>query len=149
MPRQQCRKYRRNFADRRVSCNSASMDVDLEFNTPFSGVVYPDNQWKEECRWLGTRSRQLVVTIPLNTDASPRASQPFCGVQLDEVPNPDHSQVPTANHFFCTSHKRWRPAELKVRLPLTSLPLSGSHSPPNPDLKADTDARQMRKARKR
>lgn len=67
--------------ERRVSCNSNSMDVDFEFNGPFNGVIYPDKHWKDECKWFGNSARQKVITIPLNTDV---VSGRYCGVSLDE-----------------------------------------------------------------
>lgn len=59
------------------------MMVSFEFSQPFFGVVYTNQFYQaKDCKWDGNTSRQLQVSIPLNSNPS---SPPYCGVQLKEV----------------------------------------------------------------
>ncbi|KHN85273.1 hypothetical protein Tcan_07352, partial [Toxocara canis] len=64
-----------------VRCHSDRMEIHLEFDEPFEGIVFAEKHYQQQaCRWLGNSSRSLAITIPTPTTTSTTS----CGVSLEQ-----------------------------------------------------------------
>ncbi|VDN45239.1 unnamed protein product [Gongylonema pulchrum] len=65
-----------------VNCHSNRMEVQLEFEEPFSGVIFADQAYNDSsCRWEGQLSSKLNFTIPVSTKDGLSA----CEATLEQV----------------------------------------------------------------
>lgn len=71
------------ISDQSVMCYSDQMLVNLEFVEPFDGLIYIDESYnKEWCKWEGTSSLYLNLSIP-TIDANKDAKS--CKTSIKQV----------------------------------------------------------------
>lgn len=65
-----------------MTCHSNRMDVHLEFDEPFNGIIFADQAYNDSaCRWEGDHATKMNFSIPisgLNGNYS-------CGITLRQV----------------------------------------------------------------
>uniref|UniRef100_A0A915PDU9 ZP domain-containing protein n=1 Tax=Setaria digitata TaxID=48799 RepID=A0A915PDU9_9BILA len=64
-----------------MRCHSNRMDVQLEFDEPFNGVIFADQAYNDSaCRWEGENARKINFSIPI---LGPNSTY-VCGITLKQ-----------------------------------------------------------------
>lgn len=57
------------------------MVTSLTFKEPFNGIVFVQNHYsRDECRWKGNGSHNLLILIPINKSSKVNTKKDFCGI---------------------------------------------------------------------
>uniref|UniRef100_A0A1I7VV47 ZP domain-containing protein n=1 Tax=Loa loa TaxID=7209 RepID=A0A1I7VV47_LOALO len=65
-----------------MTCHSDRMDIYLEFDEPFNGIIFADSAYNESaCRWEGKHEIKMNFSIPIS---GPNGSY-ACGITLRQA----------------------------------------------------------------
>lgn len=65
-----------------MTCHSNRMDIYLEFDEPFNGIIFADQAYNDSgCRWEGQRTYKMNFSIPI----SGQNGSYTCGITLQQV----------------------------------------------------------------